>query len=65
MGGKVLEKLLINRINHHLYKNEMLTDKQFGFTPQKSTTDVAMEAKQFTGERRLVYNVQHRCPGHI
>ena len=47
MGGKVLEKLLINRINHHLYKHDLLTDKQFGFTPQKSTTDAAMEAKQF------------------
>jgi len=47
MAGKVLEKLLINRINHHLYKHELLTDKQFGFTPQKSTTDAAMEAKQF------------------
>jgi hypothetical protein len=47
MGGKVLEKLLINRINHQLYKHELLTDKQFGFTPQKSTKDAAMEAKQF------------------
>jgi len=47
MGGKVLEKLLINRINHRLYKNELLNDRQFGFTPQKSITDAAMEAKQF------------------
>jgi hypothetical protein len=29
MGGKILEKLLINRINHHLYKHELLTDRQF------------------------------------
>jgi len=35
IGGKVLEKLLINRINHHMYKNELLTDSQYGFTPQK------------------------------
>ena len=47
MAGKVLEKLLINRINHHLFKNELLNDRQFGFTPQKSTTDAAMDAKQF------------------
>jgi hypothetical protein len=47
MGGKVLEKILINRINHHMYKNEQLTDRQYGFTPQKSTTDAAMEAKRF------------------
>jgi len=45
IGGKVLEKLLINRINHNMYKNELLTDSQYGFTPQKSTTDAAMEAK--------------------
>jgi len=45
IGGKVLEKLLIDRINHHMYKNELLTDSQYGFTPQKSTTHAAMEAK--------------------
>jgi len=45
IGGKVLEKLLINRINHHTYKNELLRDSQYGFTPQKSKTDAAMEAK--------------------
>jgi len=47
IGGKVLEKLLINRINHHMYKNELLTDSQYGFTPQKITIDAAMEAKKF------------------
>jgi len=47
MGGKVLEELLINRINHHVYKHNLLTDRQFGFTPQESTTYAAMEAKQF------------------
>jgi len=46
-GGKVLEKLLINRINHHMYKNELLIDRQYGFVPQKSTTDAAMEVKKF------------------
>ena len=45
IGGKVLEKLVINRIKHHMYKNELLIDSQYGFTPQKSTTDAAMEAK--------------------
>jgi hypothetical protein len=47
MGGKVLEKLLINRINKHMYKHNLVTDRQFGFTPQKSTTNVAMGAKKF------------------
>jgi len=30
-----------------MYKNELLIDSQYGFTPQKSTTDAAMEAKKF------------------
>jgi ribonuclease HI len=47
IGGKILEKLLINRINHHLYKHKLLTDKQYGFTPQKNTIDAIMEAKSF------------------
>ena len=47
IGGKVLEKLLINRTNHHMFKNELLRENQYGFTPQKSTTDEAIEAKKF------------------
>jgi len=47
IGGKVLEKLLITRINHHLNKNGLLANSQYGFTPQKSTTDVVMEAKKY------------------
>ena len=47
IGGKVLEKILINRINHHMYKNELLTDNHYGFMPQMSTIDAAMEAKKF------------------
>jgi len=35
MGGKVLEELLINRINHHMYKNELLIDSKYGFTPKR------------------------------
>ena len=46
IGGKVLEKLL-NRIMHYIYKIEYLNDSQYGFTPQKSTTDAAMAVKQF------------------
>jgi len=32
MGGKILDKLLINRIHYHLYNNELLTKSQYGFT---------------------------------
>ena len=46
-GGKLLEKLLIDRINHHLHTNKSLNSNQFGFTPQKSTVDAAMAAKQY------------------
>jgi hypothetical protein len=47
IGGKILEKLLINRINHHLYKHKILTDNQYGFTPHKNTADATMEAKAY------------------
>jgi hypothetical protein len=47
MGGKILDKLLINRINYHLYKNDLLSERQYGFTPQRNTIDPAMEAKAF------------------
>jgi hypothetical protein len=46
IGGNVLEKLLINRINHCMYKHNPLPDKHLGYTPQKSTTDAAMDAKR-------------------
>jgi hypothetical protein len=45
--GKVLEKLLINGIMYFIYKIEYINDSQYGFTPQKSTTDAAMTLKQF------------------
>ena len=47
IGGKVLEKLLINRIMHNINKIEYINENQFGLTPQKSTTDAAMAVKRF------------------
>jgi hypothetical protein len=44
-GGKVMEKLLINRINRHVYTREHMNENQFGFIPQKSTVDAAMAIK--------------------
>jgi hypothetical protein len=46
-GGKVLEKLIIDRINHHLFSNSLINNNQFGFRPQKSTIDAALAAKDF------------------
>ena len=42
--------MLINRIIHFLYSNNLLNQNQFGFTPQKSTTDATMAAKNFVDE---------------
>jgi retron-type reverse transcriptase len=50
--GKGLEKLLITRIYHHLNKIGLLAKSQYGFTPQKSTTDAVMEVKKYI-EREL------------
>jgi hypothetical protein len=41
-GGKLLENLLIDRINHHLRTNKLRNSNQFGFT-----VDAAMAAKQY------------------
>jgi retron-type reverse transcriptase len=35
---------------HHVYTNNLLNHNQFGFTPKKSTTDAAMEIKEFAKE---------------
>ena len=37
--GKILEKLIVNRINYHIYKNNLDNPRQFGFKAQKSTVD--------------------------
>ena len=49
-GGKVLEKFLINRINHHVYSKGLMNENQFGFRPQKSTVEAAMAIKIFVHE---------------
>jgi hypothetical protein len=50
IGGKVLAKVLINRIHHHVYSNNFMNNNQYGFTPQKSTTDAAIVVKDFVEE---------------
>ena len=55
IGGKVLEKLLIDRINHHAFSNSLLNENQYGFFPQKSTVDAALAAKGF-----ILENVQKK-----
>ena len=45
VGGKVLEKLVTNRIMHHGYSNSLLNYNHFGFTPKKSAIDAALAVK--------------------
>ena len=46
-GGKVLEKLLIDRINHYLFSNNLINNNQFGFLPQRRIIDAALAGKEF------------------
>ena len=39
-------KVLINRINYHANLNDFLNTNQYGFMPQKGTTEAAMEIKK-------------------
>ena len=50
VGGKVLEKLLINRIMHHIHSNSLMNPNQFGFTPRKSAIDAAIAVKEYLEE---------------
>lgn len=45
--GKILEKLMIERINHHIHTKNLFSMNQYGFIPQKSTIDAALEVKKF------------------
>jgi hypothetical protein len=47
IGGKILEKALINIINDHVYTNDYINKNQYGFTPQLSTIDAVMAVKDF------------------
>jgi retron-type reverse transcriptase len=50
VGGKVLQKLFINRIIHHVYSNDLMNHNQFGFTPKKSATDATLAVKEYLEE---------------
>jgi len=49
IGGKVLEKVLINGINH-VFSQGFTNKNQYGFTSQKGTIDAAMEIKEIVKE---------------
>jgi hypothetical protein len=50
IGGKILEKALINRINHYIYTTEFLKKNQYGFIPQKCTINAITAVKEFVQE---------------
>jgi len=50
VGGKVLEKILINRIMHQVYSNNLMNYNQFGFTPKKSAIDAGLAVKEYLEE---------------
>ena len=49
-GGKLLERLLIDRILYYMHSNNLFNNNQYGFTPQRGTEDAAMVAKNFIEE---------------
>ena len=50
MGGKVLGKILINRIMHYVYNNNLMNQNQFGFTPKKNAISAALAVKEYIEE---------------
>jgi len=48
--GKILEKVLINRINHHIFSTEFLNINQYGFIPQTSKIEAIIAVKEFVQE---------------
>ena len=49
-GGKLLERMLIDRILFHMHSNNLFNNNQYGFTPQRGTVEAAMVAKNFIEE---------------
>jgi hypothetical protein len=50
VGGIILVKVLINRIMHYVYSNNLLNYNQFAFTPKKSAIDAALAVKEYLEE---------------
>jgi hypothetical protein len=50
VARKVLDKLMIDRILHHVHSNAGLNSNQCGFIPQSRTVEAAMAVKEIIGE---------------
>lgn len=45
--GKIFEAILTNYLNIHLYRNQLMSNNQFGFLKQTSTLDALFDFKSF------------------
>ena len=50
VAGKVLDKLMIDRILHHVHSSAGLNSNQYGFMTQRGTVEAAMAVKGIIGE---------------
>ena len=55
--GKVLEKIMTNKTNHHVYSRGHMNKTQFGFRPQISTIDAAIAVRDLVQEGLAVEEV--------
>ena len=46
IAGKVLDRLMIDRIMHHVHSNAGFNSNQYGFIPQIGTVDAEMTVKE-------------------
>jgi len=53
-GSQVLDKVLIKRINHHVYCNNLINNNQYGLNSRNTTTDTAMAVKDFVERFKAV-----------
>ena len=66
--GKLLDKLMIDRIMHHVHSSAGLNSNQYGFIPQRGTVDAAMAVKEIIEEnlkKKLLYFSRWYGEGHL
>jgi len=56
MVGKLLEKLMLDRILFHIHTYDLFNENQYGFISQKETFGAAMEVKTFIEESLRLNN---------
>jgi len=51
VAGKVLDRLMIGRIMHHVHTSAGLNSNQCGFIPHRGNVDAAMAAREIIEEK--------------